>query len=64
MSNRNAGLEYVYLSIYVNIKKSFSNFSGSPEAKTPCSQCRGSGFNTWSGNKIPHAETKEFACCN
>ena len=24
----------------------------------PCSQCRGPGFNLWSGNLIPHATTK------
>ena len=24
-------------------------------AKTPRSQCRGPGFNPWSGNEIPHA---------
>ena len=26
--------------------------------KTSCSQCRGPGFNPWSGNQIPHATTK------
>ena len=25
-------------------------FSGGPVTKTPCSQCRGPGFNPWSGN--------------
>ena len=28
----------------------FWDFSGSPVAKTPCSQCRGPGFHPWSGN--------------
>ena len=27
---------------------------GGPEARTLCSQYRVSGFNPWSGNKIPH----------
>ena len=26
------------------------DFPGGPVAKTPCSQCRGPGFNPWSGN--------------
>ena len=26
------------------------NFPGGPVVKTPCSQCRGPGFNSWSGN--------------
>ena len=29
-----------------------------PVAKTPGSQCRGSGFNLWSGNWIPLAAVK------
>ena len=36
----------------------------SPVAKTPCSQCRGPGFDPWSGNQILQAPTKESACCN
>ena len=39
-------------------------FSGGPVTKTPCSQCRGPGFNPWPGNLIPCAATKEPACCN
>ena len=31
------------------------NFPGGPVAKAPLSQCRGPGFNVWSGNWIPHA---------
>ena len=27
-------------------------------AKTPCFQCRGPGFDLWSGNWIPHAAAK------
>ena len=34
------------------------DFPGCPVAKTPNSQCRGSRFNPWSGNEIPHAATK------
>ena len=26
--------------------------------KTPHSQCRGPGFDPWSGNQVPHAATK------
>ena len=39
-----------------NIKK--RDFPGGPVGKTPGSQCRGPGFDPWSGNKIPHAATK------
>ena len=31
------------------------DFPGGLVAKTPYSQCRGPGFNLWSGNSIPHA---------
>ena len=34
------------------------DFPGGPVVKTPYSQCRGSGFNPWSVNYIPHAATK------
>ena len=30
--------------------KSKGDFPGGPVVKTPCSQCRGHGFNPWSGN--------------
>ena len=29
------------------------DFSGGPVIKTPCSQCRGHGFDPWSGNYGP-----------
>ena len=32
---------------YLNYK---SDFPGGPVSKTPCSQCRGLGFDPWSGN--------------
>ena len=48
-----------------------TDFPGGPVAKTPYSQCRGPGFNPWSGNWIPHASTKsshaavkDHLCCN
>ena len=31
-------------------RKPFWDFPGGTVAKTPCSQCRGPGFNPWSGN--------------
>ena len=34
------------------------DFPGGPMAKTVNSQCRGPGFDPWSGNQIPHATTK------
>ena len=47
------------------------NFPGDPVAKTPCSQCRGHGFDSWSENQIPHEAAKcshvatEYpACCS
>ena len=30
--------------------KNYRDFPGGPVAKTPHSQCRGPGFNPWSGN--------------
>ena len=36
----------------------WEDFPGGPVAKTPSSQCWGSGFDPWSENKIPHAMTK------
>ena len=33
-------------------------FPGGPLTKNLCSQCRGRGFNPWSGNQIPHTATK------
>ena len=34
------------------------NFSVCPVAKIPCFQCRGLGFDSWLGNKIPYATTE------
>ena len=36
----------------LNIRKAnnLGNFPGGPVAKTPCFQCRGSGFDPWSEN--------------
>ena len=38
------------------------DFPGGPVAKTPCSQCRGPGFEPCSGNEIPHTATKDHKC--
>ena len=38
------------------------DFPGHPVAKALCSQCRGFGFDPWSGNWILHATTKDPAC--
>ena len=35
------------------------DFPGSPVAKTPGYQCRRPGFDSWSGNYIPHATTEK-----
>ena len=51
------------------------DFPGGPVGKTPCSQCRGPGFDPWSGNhlhkscmhaatKCLHAATKDLVCCS
>ena len=39
--------------------KNNGDFPGGPVAKTPCSRCRGPGFDPWSGNWTPHAPTKD-----
>ena len=39
-------------------KKDYRDFPGGPVAKTLYSQCRGSGFDPWSGNEIPHVAIK------
>ena len=46
------------------MKESLWDFPGGPVAKTPCSQCRGPGFNPWLGNSIQHAATKDSASRN
>ena len=38
--------------------RGYGDFPGGPVAKTPCSQCKGPEFNSWSGNQIPHATGK------
>ena len=37
---------------------------GGSVAKTLSSQCRGPGFDPWSGNEIRHVPTKDLACHN
>ena len=36
------------------------DYPGGPVAETPCSQCRGPGFDPWSGNWLPYATTKTW----
>ena len=36
--------------LYSNYKEKMKDFHGGPVAKTFCSQCRGPGFDPWSGN--------------
>ena len=38
-------------------------FTRGPVAKTPLSQCRGPRFEPWSGDQIPHDETKDQRSC-
>ena len=41
-------------------KPVLQDLPGGTVAKTPHSQCRGSGFDPWSGNQIPHGSTKSL----
>ena len=43
-----------FISILSQLKES-RDFPADSVAKTPCSQCRGPGFDPWSGNQIPRA---------
>ena len=52
-------------------KEQYRNFPGGPVAKAAHYQCRGPGFQPWSGNQISHAATKSShattkdpMCCN
>ena len=36
-------------------KRAMEGLPCGPVAETPSSQCRGQGFDSWSGNYIPHA---------
>ena len=45
--------KYHIISLICGIKKKkkrYKDFPGGPVGKTPCSQCRGPGFDPWSGN--------------
>ena len=48
---------YHYETIQVQ-EISVHDFPGDSVAETLCSQCRGPGFEPWSGNQMPHATTK------
>ena len=50
--------------IFSSLKKEMRDFLGGPVAGAPHSQCRGPGFDPWSGRWIPHAATKDPACRN
>ena len=45
-------------------ESSYWDFPSGPGTKTLHSQCRGTGFDPWSGNWIPYATTKDPTCCN
>ena len=40
--------------IFICSKLKYQDFPGSPMVKTPNFHCRGLGFSSWWGNKIPH----------
>ena len=42
----------------MNVSLELLEFPGGPVAKTPHSQCREPGFDSWLGNKIPNGTTK------
>ena len=44
--------------VNVTWKKQIRDVPGGPVVKTPRSQCRGPGFDPWSGNEVLHAATK------
>ena len=44
--------------ILIHLLKTRTGASGGPVAKALCSQCRGPGFDSCFGNKIPHAATE------
>ena len=44
-----------------HLKSQCWDFPSVPVAKTLHSQCRGPGFDPWSGNLIPHAANKSYA---
>ena len=57
--------------LYCKREHRHRDFSGGPAVQTPCSQCKGSRFNPWSGNEIlyatakdPAVKTKDPACHN
>ena len=50
--------------LYDSIKEKFRDLPGGPVSRTLSSQCRGPGFDPWSGNWITRATTKKSACCN
>ena len=49
---------YILFFRLFSIIRHYREFPGGPVAKTLYSQCRGPGFNPWSGNWIPQATAK------
>ena len=49
---------------YICKKLRMQDFSGGRVVKTLHSQCREPGFDSWSGNWILHAATKDPECCS
>ena len=47
--------------IQLILKSQCWDFPSAPVAKTLHSQCRGPGFNPWSGKLMPHAANKRYA---
>lgn len=57
--------------LYCKREHRHRDFSGGPAVQTPCSQCKWSRFNLWSGSEIlyaaakdPSVKTKDAACHN
>ena len=55
--SNNTNITHTYIDIYYFVTEFIllkiilgGNFPGGPGVKTPCSQCRGHGFDPWSGN--------------
>ena len=55
---------HLSLPVCLSLNREGRDFPGGPLVKSPRSQCRGSGFNPWSGDQIPHVATKNPVCHN
>ena len=52
VDKQNSWVPYISENRDVNLKVWPGDFPGGPVAKTLCSQCRGPGFDPWSGNQF------------